>query len=87
MKKIKRNALNRGTAVHLGGAQVLFVWPCDCKKEETIKAGGRPLTGPATAQLVRHWRRNGVVLEVCAKHPDWHSRLNQVPRLNEENPS
>lgn len=86
-RKIKRNALNRGTAVHLGGAKVRFIWACGCKHEETLLVGGKPLAGPAAAQLVRHWRQNGVVLEQCQKHPDWYSKVTQVPRLNKENPN
>lgn len=86
MPRIKRNALNRGTAVHLGGARVLLIWACGCKHVQTIKGPLGPLSHDMTARLVRSWRMNGVVLEQCKRHPDWRHKLSQVPRLNQENP-
>lgn len=83
--KIKRNALNRGTAVHLGGNRVKFVWPCGCQRTEKLKTPVRqPYTVGATAQLVRIWRANGVVLEECKKHPAYYQSLSPLPRLNAE---
>jgi hypothetical protein len=84
---IKRNALNRGTAVYVTGSQVRFVWACGCKKIQTIKSPAGPIGPGMVARLVRNWRANGVVLEQCKRHPDWHSKLSQVARLNEENPN
>lgn len=86
MSRVKRNALNRGTAVHLGGARVRFVWPCGCKRVETITSAQGPLSSAMVSRLVRSWRANGVTLPQCKRHPDWHHKLSQVPRLNEENP-
>lgn len=86
MKRIRRNALNRGTAVHLGGARVRFIWPCDCMHVEALKSPAGPLTHDATARLVRNWRANGVVLQQCSKHPDWYSKVSQIARLNQEHP-
>lgn len=85
-RKMKRNALNRGTAVHLGGSKVRLVWPCGCTRIETMKSPAGPLGAFGTARFVSSWRANGVVLAQCKKHPDWHSKLNQVPRLNVEHP-
>lgn len=85
-RSIPRNALNRGTAVHLGGARVRFVWACGCKRVETVKGPAGPLGESAVAQLVRNWRANGVALEQCKRHPEWYERKSPLPRLNEQNP-
>jgi len=86
-RKITRNALNRGTAVYLHDSFVRFIWPCGCKKAEEIKNPMGKGIGPSgTQSLVRRWRNAGVTLPQCKKHPGWYSKLNQVPRLNEENP-
>jgi hypothetical protein len=84
---LKRNALNRGTAVYLDGARVRFVWACGCTRVETIKSPAGPLSDFAVRLLVSNWRANGVVLEQCKRHPDWHDRRSQVARLNEEHPN
>jgi hypothetical protein len=91
-RRIKRTALNRGTAVHLGGARVRFIWPCGCKHVHTIKAHGmdlahRELSPQSTAKLVEYWREVGVVLEQCKRHPEWYSKESQLKRLNQENPN
>lgn len=84
---IKRNALNRGTAVHLGGARVRFVWACGCSQVEAMRRPDkRPEAESTVVLLVRHWRLNGVVLPQCRRHPDWHSPKSQLERLNAENP-
>jgi hypothetical protein len=85
-RRIQRNALNRGTAVHVGGARVRFVWACGCKRVETINSPAGPLSEGAVARLVRNWRVSGVVLEQCKRHPDWYDKRSQIPRLNVENP-
>lgn len=86
-RRIQRNALNRGTAVHLGGARVRFIWACGCKRAETMKSpGGAEMSEATVARLVRYWRASGVTLPQCKRHPDWHDKRSQVPRLNEENP-
>ena len=82
----QRSALNRGTAVYVGGSRVLFVWPCGCKRTETMTTPIGALGDMGTALLVKNWRLNGVVLPQCKRHPDWHSALSQVARLNAENP-
>lgn len=86
-RKVQRNALNRGTAVYLGGSLVRFVWPCGCTREEivTSPAGALPPSG-VRRLVVENWRKNGITLQQCAKHPDYYSPKNQVPRLNEEHP-
>lgn len=89
--KVKRNALNRGTAVYLGGSRVRFVWACDCTRVETIKSGrGRraSVIGPAMVErLVAYWRNTGVTLPECKRHPDFYERnRSHVARLNAENP-
>lgn len=81
-KKIKRNALNRGTAAHLSGANVRLIWACGCTRVETLKDPLGPLSESGTALLVRNWRKNGVVLQQCKRHPDWYSRDSQIARLN-----
>lgn len=86
MRKIKRNALNRGTAVYLGGSRVRFVWACGCTREEVLTSPSGDLNPTMVERLVHNWRGSGVVLEQCKKHPDWHSKLSQVQRLNEEHP-
>lgn len=86
-RRIQRNALNRGTAVHLGGARVRFVWACGCKRVETVTSPAGPMSEGAVALLVSNWRANGVVLAQCKQHPDWYEKLSQVARLNEENPT
>lgn len=79
--------MNRGTAVHLGGNRVKFVWSCGCQRTEKLKTPvGQPYTVNATAQLVHIWRGNGVVLEQCRKHPAYYEKLSPVPRLNMEHP-
>lgn len=80
-RRIRRNALNRGSAVWLGGSRVRFLWACGCSRVETMETGEQ-----ATRLLVKNWRANGVVLEQCKRHPEWYSRLSQVPRLNAEHP-
>jgi len=85
-RRIQRLALNRGTAVHVSGAKVRYIWPCGCKKTETIKTQLGPVTEQTAKLLVRNWRRNGVHLEQCKKHPDWYEAKNPLQRLNEENP-
>lgn len=80
--KIKRKALNRGTAVHVGGSKVRFVWACGCTKVETIQTPAGPMHSDMVSRLVRNWRANGVVLAQCRKHPNWESKKNQVPSLN-----
>lgn len=87
MKRPQRNALNRGTAVHLGNNSVRFVWACMCQRVEKLTAQGRPLSSEAVAQLVRNWRHNGVVLEQCQKHPDHYEPKSPLERLNKENPA
>ena len=82
-RHIKRIAWNRGTAVHLGGNEVRFVWPCGCSRIERIDG---PVSAGAVAILVRNWRANGVVLEQCHRHPEYYERLSQLERLNAENP-
>lgn len=84
--RVKRNALNRGTAVHLGGSRVRFIWACGCTKVETIRTPVGELDHRAVAGLVKNWRLNGCVLGQCGKHPDWYSKLSQIERLNEEHP-
>jgi len=86
MKRITRKAWNRGTAVHLGGARVRFVWPCDCTKVETVKSPAGPMSHEAVATLVRNWRLNGVTMDQCKKHPNWSSPKCQVARLNAAHP-
>lgn len=86
MASIQRNALSRGTAVHLGGDRVRFIWACGCTKVEAVRSAGPALSESAVQLLVRHWRRNGVVLEQCHRHPDWHCRDSQVASLNLEWP-
>lgn len=86
MRKLKRLALNRGTAVHLGGAKVRYIWPCGCKRTETFKTPIGPLHESGVAQLVKNWRLNGVGLAQCRRHPDWFSPKSQLERLNAENP-
>lgn len=86
-RRIQRNALNRGTAVHLGGARVRFIWACGCKRAETMKSPAGEMSESAVAILVRSWRANGVVLPQCKRHPNWHDKRSQLPRLNEENPN
>lgn len=82
-RKLKRNALSRGTAVYLGGSNVRLVWACGCTRVETLKDPmKRPLGEGGTASLVHNWRQNGVVLEQCKRHPDWYSRDSQIARLN-----
>lgn len=83
---IKRKALNRGTAVHLGGPWVRFIWPCGCSKREKVKTPAGDLSASAVALLVRRWRENGVTLEECKKHPSWYDPKSQVARLNSEFP-
>lgn len=85
-RRVQRNALNRGTAVHISGAKVRFIWACGCKHVETLTSPAGPLSRSIVAKLVRNWRANGVVLPQCKRHPDWRHKLSQVPRLNEENP-
>lgn len=86
-RKIKPNALNRGTAVYLNDNLVRFIWPCGCTKVEAVtRPGGATIGAIGTARLVKNWRANGVTLPQCKKHPDWYSPLNQVPRLNAEHP-
>jgi len=82
----KRNALNRGTAVHLGGSRVQFIWPCGCVKEETVHSPAGALPPDAVRKLVTHWRDCGVTLPQCRNHPNFYSPLNQVPRLNRAYP-
>lgn len=86
----KRNALNRGTVVYLGGSKVRWVWPCGCKKDATVMVGvGRsktPMSPEILSRLAPYWRRTGITLPECKKHPDWYSKDSQVARLNEENP-
>ena len=89
MSKIKRNALNRGTAVHLGANKVRFVWACGCTKVQLMKAPGRHGSNYSkwvTAKLVNWWRMNGVDLEQCKKHPDYYNPKSQLERLNKEYP-
>lgn len=84
---IRRNALNRGTAVYLGENRVRFVWACGCTKVETLNApGGAPYSYAITRKLVSNWRNNGVVLPQCKKHPNHYERLSPLPRLNAEHP-
>jgi hypothetical protein len=86
-RKIKPKAWNRGTAVHLGGSRVRFIWPCGCKHSETMKNPDKSLMAEsAVAMFVKNWRANGVVLERCTKHPNWYSPKDQVQKLNQENP-
>lgn len=86
-RSVKRYALNRGTAVYRGKANVTMVWPCGCTKMETVTAvGGRPLPAKMVEFLVARWRTSGVRLAQCRKHPDWYSKQSQVQRLNEEHP-
>lgn len=82
MKTIKRNALNRGTAVYLGENRVRFVWPCGCTRVECLKT----LSPAMTERLVLNWRHNGVVLEQCKGHPDHYERLSPLGRLNKDYP-
>lgn len=80
-------AKNRGTAVHIEGNRVLYVWPCDCTKEERLTAPGRtPYSHATTAKLVRQWRADGRILPVCPNHPKWSSPQSQVERLNRQHP-
>jgi hypothetical protein len=85
--KARRNALNRGTAVYLGGSRVRFIWPCDCSREEIVKAGKNPLQPETLARLVSYWRRTGITLEQCKRHPDWYHKDSQVGRLNLKHPN
>lgn len=85
-RKIKRNALNRGTAVYLGGSRVRFVWACGCTREEIITSPIGEISHVMTERLVLNWRKNGVVMEQCKKHPDYYNPRSQVQRLNEEHP-
>ena len=85
-QRIKRNALNRGTAVYLGGSRVRLVWACDCTRVQTIKSPAGPLDAGAVARLVRNWRNNGVTLEQCRRHPDYYNKVSQLARLNAEHP-
>lgn len=86
-RRIKRNALNRGTAVYLGENRVRFIWPCGCTHIERMIAPDKRACSPtATARLVKHWRANGVTLEQCSKHPEFYSKLSLVEKLNSEHP-
>lgn len=89
--KSKRMALNRGTAVYLDGSRVRFIWPCGCTKVETMHMGRKsnsPVISPVVLRdkLVPYWRRTGVTLPECKKHPEWYSPASQVNRLNLEYP-
>jgi hypothetical protein len=88
--KVKRNALNRGTAVYLDGSRVRFIWACGCKSVETVQTGkGRkatPIHPDMVKRLAAYWRRSGVTLPECKKHPDFYDKQLQVSRLNAENP-
>jgi hypothetical protein len=53
-RRIQRNALNRGTAVHMGGARVRFVWACGCHRIETVTSPAGPMSESAVARLVPH---------------------------------
>ena len=81
-KKIKRNALNRGTAVYLGGVRVRYVWACGCTKVEDFKPPAGSIAPEMVARMVRNWRANGVVLPQCRRHPNWESRESQISKLN-----
>jgi hypothetical protein len=83
---MKRRSLNRGTAVYLGQSQVKLIWPCGCTKIEFMHSPSGALPPAAVAKLVSVWRKNGVTLEQCKKHPDYYNRESQVDRLNKENP-
>lgn len=88
--KSKRQALNRGTVVYLGGSRVEWIWPCGCKQKATVMIGPvrgkQPISPAVLAKLAPYWRRSGVGLPECKKHPGWYSKESQVARLNEENP-
>jgi hypothetical protein len=86
MKRPERNALNRGTAVYVGGSRVRFIWPCGCSRVETIKGRKNAAPPDSVARLVPYWRRSGVVLPQCHRHPDWFHKDSQVARLNKEYP-
>lgn len=87
LRSIVRRALNRGTAVYLGGARVRLIWPCGCSRIETLlDPRGREFSAETTARTVRWWRSGGVTLEQCRAHPDFYRRESQVERLNRENP-
>jgi hypothetical protein len=91
MARVKRNALNRGTVVYLDGSRVRFIWPCGCTKVETITASRRKGAPPISAEtlrdkLVPYWRRTGVTLLECKKHPEYYSPESQIARLNLEYP-
>lgn len=84
---IKRNALNRGTAVWLGENRVRFVWACGCSRvDRMLYPGERPYNASVVAKLVKIWRTNGVVLEQCKVHPEHYERLSPLQRLNDNNP-
>lgn len=85
-RSIKRNALTRGTAVHLGGARVRMVWACDCTRVETMKTPAGPMSESAVAKFVSVWRKNGVTLPQCPRHPEYYNARSQVARLNEAHP-
>jgi hypothetical protein len=89
-RRVKRNALNRGTCVYLGGSSVRFIWACGCTRIETVSTGrGRSkaaLAPEAVRKLAHYWRSGGVVLSRCRRHPDWYSRDSQLGRLNAEHP-
>lgn len=52
-----------------------------------MKSPAGEMSESAVAILVRSWRANGVVLPQCKRHPNWHDKRSQLPRLNEENPN
>jgi hypothetical protein len=86
-RRIKRKALNRGTAMYLGDNRVRFIWACGCcKVERMTNPGGAAMHSGSVSIFVRNWRLNGVVLEQCPKHPDHYEKLSPLERLNRENP-
>lgn len=86
-RRIERPALNRGTAVHVGGSRVRFVWACGCTKVEDMKdVAGKHATHYGVAAMVRHWRANGVSLLQCRKHPHFHDPKSQLEKLNLAHP-